>query len=110
MTFDVPRRIAFAISRSSFEQSVQTAPAPGRPETPPGSHFGVYHVDEYAADSRGGVFFRVYTGPDGIGPDRMSYGFVFKPNPEGTPFGAAGYETHRLSRDWYWFCASDDWY
>ena len=67
-------------------------------------------VDEYTADPRGGVYFRVHRGHDGIGPDVMSYGFVYKPNRIGTPFGAAGYHLFRLGNDWYWFRASDDWF
>jgi hypothetical protein len=108
LTFYVPRRIAFAISRASFEPLVQNAPVSWDRVNPLNRRLGPYKVDAYAADARGGVYFRVYTGPDG--PDRMSYGFVYKPNPEGTPFGAASYEVHPLSRDWCWFCASDDWY
>lgn len=71
---------------------------------------GAYEVDEYAADPRGGVFFRVHIGFDGISPDRMSYGFAFKPNRQGTPFGAARYRVYRLGGDWYWFHASNDWH
>ena len=71
---------------------------------------GIYLVDEYAADPRGGVYFRVYSGTDGIGPDQMSYGFAYKPNRKGTPFGAARHRLFRLGNDWYWFRASDDWH
>ena len=109
LTCYVPRRIAFALSRSSFEPLVQNAPV----STHDGAlnrRLGLYNVDKYAADPRGGVYFRVYTGGDGIGPDQMSYGFVHKPNPEGTPFGAAHYGVYALGGDWYWFEASDDWY
>jgi len=71
---------------------------------------GIYHVDEWASDQRGGVYFRTGTGPDGIGPDTMSYGFVYRPNREGSPFGASHYMVRRLGGDWYWFRASNDWF
>jgi hypothetical protein len=45
---------------------------------------------------------------DGIGPDTMSYGFAFKPNPEGTPFGRSGYSYSHVVGDWYVFSASND--
>jgi hypothetical protein len=110
LKFYVPRRIAFAASRAAFEQMVPQATPSEYQGTPLNRRLGVYKVDEYAADARGGVYFRVYSGSDGIGPDRMSYGFAYKPNQEGTPFGAARYRLFWLGNDWYWFCASDDWY
>jgi hypothetical protein len=70
---------------------------------------GPYWVDRYGTDRRGGVYFRTHTGPDGIGPDQMSYGFAFQPNDQGTPFGNAGYQFRHLFGDWYVFAASDDW-
>jgi hypothetical protein len=110
LVFYVPRRIVFAISRPSFEPLIQNAPVSQCHGVPLNRHLGVYNADEYAADPRGGVYFRVHTGPDGIGPDQMSYGFAHEPNPHGSPFGAASYRVYPLSRNWYWFCASDDWY
>jgi hypothetical protein len=110
LVFDVPSRFAFAVSQASFEPLVENAPVSGHHGTPLNRRLGVYKVDEYAADPRGGVYFRVYTGFDGIGPDQMSYGFAHQPNAQGTPFGGARYEVYPLGRDWYWFSASDDWY
>jgi hypothetical protein len=110
LTFYVPRRIAFAASRASFEQMLPQATPSQYRGTPLNRRLGLYKVDEYAADPRGGVYFRVYSGADGIGPDRMSYGFAHKPNQKGTPFGAARYCFFTLGNNWYWFCASDDWY
>ncbi len=51
---------------------------------------------------------RTYAGPDGIGPDTMSYGFAFRPNREGTPFGKAGYHLSPMIGDWYCFSASNN--
>ena len=110
LTFYVPRRIAFAVSRSDFEQMVPKATLSEYLGTPLNLRLGVYMVDEYAADPRGGTYFRVYRGGDGIGPDVMSYGFAYKPNQQGTPFGAARYRLFRLGDDWHWFRVSDDWY
>ena len=66
---------------------------------------GIYEVGEYAADPRGGVYFRVYDGRYNFGPDRMSYGFAYKPNDKGSPFGEARYRVFPLGHDWYWFQA-----
>ena len=110
LKFYVPRRIAFAASRPAFEQMILQATPSQEGGTPLNRRLGVYQVDEYAADPRGGVYFQVHAGADGIGPDQMSYGFVHEPNQKGTPFGAAKYRCFRLSGDWYWFRASDDWY
>jgi len=49
---------------------------------------GPYRVDRFGADQRGGVYFRTYTGADGIGPDETSYGFALS-HGHGTPFGNA---------------------
>ena len=105
-----PQRIAFTLSRPAFDAAISSVPTSEHVGIPANLRFGVYKVDEYAADPRGGVFFRVHRGHDGIGPDIISYGFVFKPNRHGTPFGAASYATRHLAGDWYWFRASDDWY
>lgn len=103
----VPRRIAFALSRSSFERiAASTAPENVLQQ---GRYVGVYFVDKFATDIRGGMFFRIHRGADGLGPDEMSYGFALRPNREGTPFGAAEYRLFSLGGDWYWFKVSDDW-
>ena len=109
LKFYIPRHIAFAASRAAFEQVVPRATPSEYQGSLLNRRLGVYKVDEYAADPRGGVYFRVYRGHD-AGPDWMSYGFAFKPNPEGTPFGGARYRLFRLGKDWYWFHVSDDWY
>ena len=44
----------------------------------------------------------------GIGPDRIRYGFAYRPNPEGTPFGRARYGLSNMVGDWYCFSASND--
>lgn len=105
---EAPRRVAFWASRARFQQSVSLAPTDGVRKLD--RRVGLYWVDKCAADPRGGVYFGVYTGHDGIGPDQMTYGFVYQPNPLGTPFGAARYCTWPLGSDWYCFAASNDWF
>jgi hypothetical protein len=108
LEFDVPSRVAFAAARGAFERHLKTAPvSEARGERL--GWVGIYWVDRYAADPRGGVYFRTGSGPAG-GPDEMSYGFAYRPNGEGTPFGAAEYRVSALVGEWYWFQASDDWF
>ncbi len=108
LRFYIPRRIAFAWSRPSFEQLID-GHRQGNGHRELDLTVGLYTVDECLVDTRGGTYFRVYAGADGIGPNVMSYGFCYKPNAHGTPFGAAHYRTFRLGAGWYWFRASDDW-
>ena len=107
LRFYIPRRIAFASCRSSFQQIADNG-LTNNPEF--NRRIGPYYVDECLIDERGGAYFRVYSGADGIGPDVMSYGFCCDPNRDGSPFGAAHYRTFRLGNGWYWFRASDDRY
>jgi hypothetical protein len=104
----LPKRVAFLISRPAFQRHVSRAPASEYEGEALGRFLGSYYVDRYAADPRGGVYFRTHAGPDGIGPDTMSYGFAYKPNPKGTPFGRAAYHLSHVTGDWYVFLASND--
>ena len=107
LRFYIPRRIAFASCRSSFQQIVDGGVVDNSEFN---RRIGPYRIDQCVTDDRGGTYFRVYSGSDGIGPDVMSYGFCYNPNHDGSPFGAAHYQTFRLGNGWYWFRASDDWY
>jgi hypothetical protein len=104
----IPRRVAFALSRPAFQQHAAKAPVSEYNGEGLGRRLGVYYVDRYAADPRGGVYFRTHSGADGIGPDTMSYGFACRPNREGTPFGNAAYRYAHVVGDWYEFSASND--
>jgi hypothetical protein len=108
--FHIPLRLAFAAARSGFEPHVATAPLAPESSIPraPLGKISIYRVDVYAADPRGGVYFRTGWGQDGMGPDRMSFGFAYRPNATGTPFGRARYRIGHLGGEWYWFMASDD--
>jgi hypothetical protein len=104
----IPMRVAFLLSRSSFEQYAAMGTASEHNSEPLERWLGVYFVDRYAADAGGGVYFRTHAGADGIGPDTMSYGFAFRPNLYWTPFGSARYRLTHVAGDWYAFSASND--
>ena len=104
----VSRHVGFSLSRPAFDHQVAKAPISRYGGEALGRFMGVYSVDRSAADPRGGVYFRTHAGPDGIGPDTMSYGFAFRPNREGTPFGKARYHLSHVVGDWYLFWASND--
>jgi len=106
----IPTRVGFLLSRPAFQPHVVKAPVSGGRGEPLGRLLGVYYVDRYAADPRGGVYFRTHAGADGIGPDTMSYGFAYRPNAAGTPFGRARYKRFRIVGGWYGFSASNDYY
>lgn len=110
LKFYIPRRLAFMISQSAFEQVRVQLPISAKRNIKLNRKLGLYEVDEYAIDSRGGVYFRVFWGGggDGLSPDTISYGFAYQPNSEGSPFGAAKYQVFYLYGDWYWFRVSDD--
>ena len=120
----LPTVIAFRLVQKRFDAAAEIAPArymeslrsyiPDPDTYVPlpdlDTQYGVFAVDSIKVDPRGGVYFRVYKGMDGIGPDIMSSGFAYQPNADGTPFGAARYTYTRLREDWYVFHASNDWY
>jgi hypothetical protein len=104
----VPQRVAFAFCHAELRGLVDGAPVSEFYGVELGRRVGPYDVDRYGADKRGGVFFRTATGPDGLGPDQMSYGFAFRPNGRGTPFGNAKYRQCHLFGAWYAFAVSND--
>lgn len=100
----IPLRAAFACTQWRLTRHTNSA-------TEQRSRLGwivPYHIDEYARDRRGGVYFRTGTSPDGISPDTFSHGFAYQPNQQGTPFGKAHHSLRRLWGDWHEFSASDD--
>ena len=104
----IPRKVAFVLSRPAFQHYAATAPVSESDREALGRLFGVYYLDRYDADLRGGVYFRTHAGADGIGPSTMSYGFAYRPSPQGTPFGNAGYRYSHVIGDWYCFSVSND--
>lgn len=109
LKFYVPRRIIFALSRPAFESWLAAHRSDVDKSRSIDTKIGFYHVEKYAVDLRGGDYFQVHSHGDGLSPDTISYGFVYRPNLAGSPFGAAHYRIYRLGDDWYWFQASDDW-
>jgi len=105
----VPRRIAFRASVGDFRSLCSSAQESEYMGNELNRRIGVWTVDRYAADPRGGVFFRTGTAMDGISPDTMSYGFAYRPNTNGTPFGNAKYWISEVAPDWYHFRVSNDW-
>jgi hypothetical protein len=105
--FYVPRRIAFLASRSSFEALVDEAPLREVGGTALNRRLGVYRVEDYAMDPRGGVYFRVYRGAEILDADHVSYGFAYNPNRKGSPFGDDEYLVRRITDRWFWFRAAD---
>jgi hypothetical protein len=103
-----PRRLAFILSRPAFGPYVASAPAPLYGGNVLDRRLGVYHVDLFAADLRGGVYFRTHRGLDGLSLRTMCYGFAHRPNPMGSPFGDAKYGLSHLVGDWYCFAALND--
>jgi hypothetical protein len=101
-----PRRLAFVHARSAFETCVAAA----RRSHSVGESFdrrlGLYHVDRLASDPRGGVYFRTRSSPDMFRARTITYGFSFRPNPAGCPFGDEQYTLAHVVGDWYAFQAS----
>jgi hypothetical protein len=103
----VPRRLAFLHAQPAFRASLAAAP----PAHAGGERFdrrlGVYYVDRFAADLRGGIYFRTRSSPDGFYTHRMTYGFCYRPNSEGSPFGDGKYALAHVVGEWYAFQASE---
>jgi hypothetical protein len=108
LVLHVPQRVAFAFCAADLRPLADAAPDGDIGGVGLGRSVGPYQVDRYGADGRGGVFFRTATGPDGIGPDQMSYGFAFRPNGQGSPFGGSSYRLSHLFGEWYAFSVSND--
>ena len=101
----IPFRIGFALSRSGLERFRESIKTSDQHIASP-MWVGIYRVDRYATDLRGGLFIRTCTGADLI--DTISYGFAFRPNREGTPFGRANYNLVPVSEEWQVFSVSND--
>jgi hypothetical protein len=99
-----PQRLVLTIVQDELETLVASAPSREWQGEPLERQIGPYWIDEYAADPRGGVYFRTYSGRLGLlGMDTVSYGFAYRPNTEGCPFGHHSYRYHHLFGDWYAF-------
>lgn len=105
----VPLRLAFEMSRRGFQ--FEAAPPPEKAKGDPipftAGFVGLYYVDRWAEDERGGVYFRTFAAPNLLGPT-TSHGFSYRPNPDGSPFGDDGYATSALGWNWYVFVAASE--
>jgi len=99
----------FSLFQDHFQQLSKEAPDKRDFNDFANQKIGPYLVDQYRDDNRGGVYFRTSTAPDGLGPDTISFGFAFRPNEKGSPYGNAYYTHAHLFGDWYTFSASNDW-
>jgi hypothetical protein len=105
--WSVPRRLAFLHARPAFEASVSAAPRAYSSREVFNRQLGVYHVDRLATDPRGGVYFRTRSSSDASYTAKVSYGFSYRPNQAGSPFGDENYALSHVVGDWYSFRASE---
>lgn len=117
----IPAGLMFRLHRQPFETAAKEYLALVNPEDPESAYsemvekrIGIYTVDAYGIDERGGTYLRVKSFEIGKGTDEISdifsFGFVKNPNPEGSPFGAAHYKLRHIVDDWYVFQVSDDYF
>ena len=108
IVLDAPLRAAFRMWRPAFEPFVATAPPAHTSQYAGvvlGRRVGIWWVDRYGRDPRGGVYFRI--GQAGLLWEG-SCGFAWQPNSGcTTPFGHRVRVT-RITGDWFLFTASDD--
>ena len=97
---EIPRRIAFNLSKPAFEAVLAEAPVTLSFEGKSlDKRLGIYQIPSYAADGQGGVYFK--TGDHGfIWTD--VYGFAYQPNQGRNPYGQGGIY-HPVTKDWSWF-------
>ncbi len=106
---NTPRAVVFRQHRGEFEALLAQAPPAGdRAVVPLNADLNVYWIDHWGTDARGGTYFRTLSGRDNGRPDRRSFGFAYRPNPAGSPFGNERYELQHLTGDWYSFAATDE--
>lgn len=106
---DTPRWLVFRQHQEDFEKLLQGAPTPGNHSVVPlNADLSVFWIDQWGTDARGGTYFRTMSGRADGKAERRSFGFAYKPNAEGSPFGDGRYELWHLTGDWYSFTATDD--
>lgn len=100
---NIPMLIGFGISRSDFDSFISGRQVQYCRVTDLDRMLGIYFVDSYCFDERGGVYFRTATGPYGLTSGSVSYGFAFRPNSVGCPYGPDEYRIEHLFGEWYYF-------
>ncbi len=108
LRYYVPRRLAFMASRTEFTAMLPKAPSQVYHIEPVDQYAGVYRVKDFAVTPDGGTHFRVYESGDGFWRNHTSYGFVYKPGRDHSPYGGEAYMIRPLGGGWYWFRASEE--
>ncbi len=103
-----PRRLAFMASHTEFTTMLAQAPSLAHKIEPVDQYAGLYRVKDIAVTPDGGTHFRVYESANGFFRNRTSYGFVYKPGRDHSPYGGEAYRIRPLGAGWYWFRASEE--
>jgi hypothetical protein len=103
---NVPRRLAFALSKSAFRSAVESRVAGAFLEAQLNQRLGLYRVGIVANGHQGGVYFQTRNAREGIIPHRSIAGFAYKPDLKGSPFGQKGYTVSHVVDNWYSFAVS----
>ncbi len=103
---DIPQRVAFLPTISSFEQYLEEYSHQDSTSMTFNKRLGIWKVDQYIKDLRGGSYFRIGTADKIF--CKVSYGFVYKPNKEGTPFGNTLYKLGQITKDWFYFEVTEE--
>lgn len=106
--FQVPCLIVFACYSQQFRELAEKAPQDPLVKHQLDKRIGPYYIDYYGSYPAGSVYFRSQSGPDGIGPDEMSYGFAYRPKGKWCTFGKTRYQQKHLFGNWYSFSVSSD--
>jgi hypothetical protein len=102
---NTPRRVVFGKYRADFEKLLsQAPPAADRAVVGLNADLDIYWVDQWGTDARGGTYFRTLSGSGSAG---ASFGFAYRPNPDGSPFGDQEYRLQHLTGDWYSFAVAE---
>lgn len=115
LSINVPLKWSFSQVESSFSWLVGWDLEPGAIAFVE-QQFGPYYINEIAHSELGGIYLWMRP-PSFVPSDRTNYGFAYRPNSQGSPFGGGAesdrdYEIHPIYGDWYWFqdnFGSDDW-
>ncbi len=107
-----PSKIAFNANRDDFEKHLKDPPTADESlfGFPLEERIGPWSVESYASDEKDGIYFVYGKRGEGMGIDTMVYGITYRPDPKGTPYGAARYQLTEIEDDWYVFKASNDWF
>jgi tetratricopeptide (TPR) repeat protein len=116
-TFEARAFLTLAVGenpdRADLQQDLERLIRSASPAAPPTATLAQAVANELASHATTGdhsstAEIQTHAGADGIGPDTMTHGFDFRPNPKWTPFGSAGYRYTKVAGDWYVFSASND--